>query len=297
MGGAIKTFRLTKDYGDNKGIFNVTFQIESGEVFGFLGPNGSGKTTTIRHLLGFSAPDSGMCAILGMNCRQDADVIHKHLGYLPGEMALFEEMTGIEFLRFMARMRKMDNFSKAERLLARFDLDPSGRIKKMSKGMKQKVGLVCAFMHDPQVLILDEPTSGLDPLMQDIFVQLILEEKKQGKTVLMSSHSFGEVERTCDRIGIIKQGRLIADESIHTIRQSQQKAYSITFADPNEAVHFAKDSQHILSLEGSSVQITVPGSVDPLIKRLGAYQITSFDVVHQSLEDLFKHYYGGEGDD
>ena len=202
----IEIIGLTKDYGDHKGIFDLTFTVEEGEVFGYLGPNGAGKTTTIRHLMGFLNPDKGSSKILGLDCRSERAEIMKHLGYLPGEIAFFDGMSGMEFLNFMAEMRGLTDVSLRDKLVDLFELDTKGKIRKMSKGMKQNLGIVCAFMHDPRVLILDEPTSGLDPLMQKTFANLILEEKSKGKTILMSSHSFEEVERTCDRVGIIRQG-------------------------------------------------------------------------------------------
>lgn len=188
---------ITKDYGGGHGVFDVSFAVEQGEVFGFLGPNGAGKTTTIRQLMGFLAPDSGTCTINGLDCRTQTAAIQKNMGYIPGEPALPDDIRGGEFIRFLAAYRGMRGTGRAGELCERFELDASGRIRRMSKGMKQKVAIVCALMHDPAVLILDEPTSGLDPLMQNRFIDLILEEKQRGKTVLMSSHMFEEVERTC----------------------------------------------------------------------------------------------------
>lgn len=173
----IKINNLTKDYGNGKGIFDVTFTIKKGEIFGFLGPNGAGKTTTIRHLLGFIIPKEKKCIINGLDCNKDIDLIQKKIGYIPGEINLMEEISGIQFIKFMADYRGMKNLGRANELIKRFELDSKCKIKKMSKGMKQKVGIVVAFMHDPDILILDEPTSGLDPLMQNEFVNLILEEK------------------------------------------------------------------------------------------------------------------------
>ncbi|HUM56216.1 MAG TPA: ATP-binding cassette domain-containing protein, partial [Bacillota bacterium] len=190
---------LTRDYGNYKGVFDVSFSVNESEVFGFLGPNGAGKTTTIRHLMGFLKPQKGICTIAGMDCWQDSAGIQEKLGYIPGEMEFFSDMTGREFLSFLEKYRGIKANGRKNELLERFELDAKGKLKKMSKGMKQKVGIVAAFMHDPGVLILDEPTSGLDPLMQNRFINLILEEKKRGKTILMSSHMFEEVERTCHR--------------------------------------------------------------------------------------------------
>ena len=179
---------LTRDYGLGKGIFDVSIQVEQGEVFGFLGPNGAGKTTTIRHLMGFIRPVTGSCQIGGLDCWAKRDEIQKRLGYIPGEISFFDDMTGRDFLKFMSDYRRIGKDSRMQELLERFEFDPRGRIKKMSKGMKQKLGIISAFMHDPEILILDEPTSGLDPVMQNRFIALLAEEKKKGRTILLSSH-------------------------------------------------------------------------------------------------------------
>lgn len=209
----IQIDHLLRDYGGGKGVFDVSFHVNQGESFGFLGPNGAGKTTTIRHLMGFLKPQSGSCMIDGINCWRESDKIQVRLCYIPGEISFFDDMTGTEFLRFTASYRRVGANSRQKELLDRFELDSKGKIKKMSKGMKQKLGIVTAFMHDPDILILDEPTSGLDPLMQSRFIDLVAEEKKRGKTILLSSHIFEEVERTCDRVGIIRQGKLVAMDS------------------------------------------------------------------------------------
>lgn len=230
---------ITKDYGGGHGVFDVSFAVEQGEVFGFLGPNGAGKTTTIRQLMGFLAPDSGTCTINGLDCRTQTAAIQKNMGYIPGEPALPDDMRGGEFIRFLAAYRGMRGTGRAGELCERFELDASGRIRRMSKGMKQKVAIVCALMHDPAVLILDEPTSGLDPLMQNRFIDLILEEKQRGKTVLMSSHMFEEVERTCARVGILREGRLAAVEEIGTLKARRSRTYSVTLSTPDAAAAFA----------------------------------------------------------
>lgn len=290
----IEIKNLTKAYTNQKGIFDLSLNIEKGEVFGYLGPNGSGKTTTIRHLLGFLNADKGSCSINNMDCRSDAAKIQSELGYLPGEIAFFNDMSGMQFLKFMADMRKLKDFSRAEELIQLFELDTKGRLKKMSKGMKQKIGLICAFMHDPSVLILDEPTSGLDPLMQNKFIELILEEKKRGKTILMSSHSFEEVDRTCDRVGIIKEGRLIAVESVMTLKQSQRKTYVISFDTNEMAAAFTEENFNVISIHNNVVKVVVAGNLESLISTLTKYKLTGLDVSSQSLEEVFLHYYGGE---
>ncbi|MBN2268099.1 MAG: ABC transporter ATP-binding protein [Acholeplasmataceae bacterium] len=284
---------ITKSYGPNKGVFNLSFQVNQGEVFGFIGPNGAGKTTTIRQLLGFIQPEEGSCSILGMDSRNDASMIQESLGYLPGEISFFDQMTGQSFLDLLCELRHLNDLSYRKHLVTYFDLDTNGKIRKMSKGMKQKLALVAAFMHEPQVLILDEPTSGLDPLMQSKFVELILEEKKKGKTILMSSHSFEEIERTCDRAGIIKEGVLVALEDIHHLKQSQRKAYRIRFKYENEAKAFEIEGFDSTPYNPLEYDVTISGDVNPLIKSLGKYVIESLEIKIQSLEEIFMDYYKG----
>lgn len=291
----IKVNGLTKDYGNHKGIFNLTLEINEGEVFGYLGPNGAGKTTTIRHLMGFLTPDQGSAQILGMDCRTRSAEIMKQLGYLPGEIAFFEGMSGLEFLNFMADMRGMADTTYRDQLIERFQLDHKGRIKKMSKGMKQKLGIICAFMHDPQVLILDEPTSGLDPLMQKLFADLILEEKTRGKTILMSSHSFEEIDRTCDRVGIIRQGDLVAVENIHSLKEKRRKTYLVTFDQPSTALDFAElDVYDQIQINGASARVSILGNVSSFLKALSNYTVLDLDTETGSLEDVFMQYYGND---
>jgi len=214
----IEIQNLTKDYGNSTGIFDVTLGIKKGEVFGFLGPNGAGKTTTMRHLLGFIKSDSGTCKIAGLDCWDKPQEIQKIIGYIAGEIALPEGMNGQMLCEQIAKMRGAD-IKRVKELCEYFVINPNTKIKRMSKGMKQKIALVLAFMHDPDILLLDEPTSGLDPLMQEKFVELILKEKKRGKTIMLSSHIFNEVEKTCDRVMIIKHGRIIAEIDMQGIEK------------------------------------------------------------------------------
>ena len=292
---AIALSHITKDYGGGHGVFDVSFAVEQGEVFGFLGPNGAGKTTTIRQLMGFIRPQAGTCRIGGRDCMADAAEIQAALGYIPGEIALPDEMTGEQFLRFMAAYRGMRGSSRTKALLERFELDPRGRLKKMSKGMKQKIGIVCAFMHDPAVLILDEPTSGLDPLMQNRFIDLILEEKQRGKTVLMSSHMFEEVERTCARVGILWEGRLAAVEEIGTLKARRSRTYSVTLSTPDAAAAFAAaPGLRVQAAQGCTVTVRVRDGMSALTAAMARFPVTSIDSPRQSLEDVFLHYYGKE---
>lgn len=296
MQDIIEIKNLTKDYGHHKGIFDLSFTIKQGEIFGFLGPNGAGKTTTIRNLLGFINHDGGNCTILGKNCRTEVEEIHKHIGYLPGEITLMDDMKGIEFIEFMAEMYNLKDLSKAKKLIALFDLDTKGKIKKMSKGMKQKIGIVCAFMHDPDILILDEPTSGLDPLMQNTFVELLLSEKKAGKTILMSSHMFEEVEKTCDRVAIIKDGILATIKDIHELKREQKNRYFVGFSTDKEAKRFIKENPDAQSVSDSQVIVPITSDLNALLKQLTAYDVVKIDMEILSLERLFMTYYGGKKD-
>lgn len=286
---------LSKRYGEDKGVFDLNLDIGEGEVYGYLGPNGAGKTTTIRHLMGLLNPDRGSCRIRGLDCRHEQPKIQRLLGYLPGEIAFFDDMTGSQFLRFKASMRKMQRPPREDEMLSRFQLDPSGRIRRMSKGMKQKLGLVTAFMHDPEILILDEPTSGLDPLMQAAFVQLIRDEKRQGKTILMSSHSFEEVEKTMDRVGIIRKGRLALDTDIQALREAQAQRFRVSFDSEEAAQAFMKeDGLKILAAAHAQVDVAVQGDMAPFFLTLSRHPVKSLDKIHQTLEDLFIRYFGEE---
>jgi len=205
-----------------------------------------------------------------------------------------DDMSGIQFIKFIAEIKGIKDFHRAEELISMFDLDASGRIKKMSKGMKQKIGIVCAFMHDPDILILDEPTSGLDPLMQNKFLELILAEKEKGKTIFMSSHNFEEIERTCDRTAIIREGRLVAIEDMKILSQTKQKSYIITFVTAEMASNFTKKYGEVKDIKGKQVTVSIKGNIMPLIHTLDKYEVTNLDVKTQTLEELFMHYYGGE---
>lgn len=288
----ISVDKATMTYKSGKGIFDVSFQVKEGEVFGYLGPNGAGKTTTIRLLMGFTNPDSGGCTIRGLDCRRAAPEIQKFVGYLPGEMAFFEEMTGKQFLRAMNEMRGLKNNTRTQQLLERLELDCSGRIRKMSKGMKQKLGIVAAFQHDPAVYILDEPTSGLDPLMQQVFIEMALEERDRGKTILMSSHNFEEIERTCDRAGVIREGRLAAVEDIHSLREARRRIYSVTLGSKKDVETLKASGLELRAVEETRVEVVIGSNYDDFIKALGKCRVLGLGVVSQTLEQVFMQYYG-----
>jgi len=293
---ALKVEHLTKDYGEGKGIFDVSFEIERGEVFGFLGPNGAGKTTTIRHLLGFSKPQSGKTSILGLNAWVNPKQIQRNLGYLPGEIAFPSDMKGTQFIKYIADMRGLTDMTKANKLIKQFELDCSCDLNRMSKGMKQKIGIVCAFMHNPDVLILDEPTSGLDPLMQSTFIDLIRKEKENGKSILMSSHMFEEVEGTCDRVGMIKGGKLITIVDPKDIRHGQTKTFKIEFVNHIDFDSMIKENFFILEKKSENNQITLDiddDKINELLLALSNRKVKFISEIKRTLEDYFMKYYEG----
>lgn len=310
MGGTIILEGLSKAYSPGKGIFDLSLDVRQGEIFGFLGPNGAGKTTTIRHLIGFIRPDQGSCTIEGLDCWRQASRIQKRLGYLAGEIAFFDDISAAAMIDFVAAMRGLKDKSRIKTLCQRFDLDPRGRIRKMSKGMKQKVAIVCAFMHDPDILILDEPTSGLDPLMQKVFVELLLEEKKRGKTIFMSSHIFEEVEKTCERTAIIRQGRLAGIPSLSELRERQKQVLIFTFASEGQSAAFATACTALMAASApaagmdaagppvvrsvNQVRCEARGRLREILGLAAEYEITAVENHRQSLEEMFLHYYGGE---
>lgn len=292
----IQVIDLTQVYRSGKGIFDVSFTIKEGEVFGFLGPNGAGKTTTIRNIMGFSNATKGKVLIDGLDARIHTKELQERIGYLPGEIAFFPHMTGMEFLNFMGKMRRMKDTKRRDELIRLFDLDTKGRIRRMSKGMKQKLGLVTAFMHDPEILILDEPTSGLDPYMQNVFMDLIDGERTRGKTIMMSSHLFEEVQRSCDRAGIIREGYMVTIEDIHSLMAMNKKRFRIVVEDEESRQKILASPYEVTQGSGNSLIIDQNGSYGEFFQLLSQCDISSFDVEKRTLEDIFMKYYG-EGKD
>ncbi len=295
----IEVSHLTKDYGYGRGVFDISFSVPQGEVFGYLGPNGAGKTTTIRHLMGFSTPQSGSVKIFGLDCFKDAKKIEERVGYLPGEIALPESMTGEEFLNHMAGLRKLDDMSNTERLLRLFNLDVKSKrkLKRYALGERRKLAIVTAFMHDPDLLILDEPTSGLDPIGQVEFIKFIQEEKKRGKTILLSSHIFNEVESVCDRISIIKSGHIVSTCSIDDIKHRDSKTFIVGFHDIEDYKKFLTESLNFVLKKESQLQVRIfidDQNTSNLIKTLSKYNLKYFAEDKYTLEDYFMHFYEKE---
>ncbi|MEI0494990.1 ABC transporter ATP-binding protein [Brachyspira intermedia] len=288
----IKVDNITKDYGSGRGVFDLYFEVNKGEIFGMLGPNGAGKTTTIRQLMGFIKSDKGDAKILDMNCFDKRENIESKLGYLPGEIAFMDEMKGDDFINFIAAMKSIKNKNRIKELIDIFEFDANRKINKMSKGTKQKIGIVCAFMNEPEVAILDEPTSGLDPLMQKKFIDLILEEKKKGTTIFMSSHIFEEIERTCDRTAILKDGRLIAIENMEELKSKKNKNFEVAFKTEKDAENFKNKISFTSELNNNIVKIVIANNeVNSFIKELSNYDILDINSSSQTLEELFLHFY------
>ena len=290
----IRVKNLTQDYGGRKGIFDLSFEVENGEVFGLLGPEGAGKTTVISQLLGFASASRGRCFINGKSCHTRSAEIMEFTGYLPEEISLPEDMSGLAFVRFMAEIKGIKSIERAQQVAERFELDLDERIRKMSRRTRKKVGIVCAFMHDPAVILLDEPMGGLDALMQGRLNDLILEEKGKGKTILFASHTFEEVERICDRVGMIKKGLMVNVDDIAGIRAAKKKSYIVSFATDEDAQRFAREGFEVISLSGRQITVSLKGEMMPLVKALGSYQVVGLETVAQSLEDVFIHFYGGD---
>jgi ABC-2 type transport system ATP-binding protein len=291
----IRTEELTKSYGRHRGIIDVSLEVQPGEVFGFLGPNGAGKTTTIRILLDLIRPTSGSALVFGLDPRTGGPEIRMSTGYLPGELALYEHLTGEEHLRFLAGLRGHDPRDAAG-LAERLGADLSRKIAELSKGNKQKVGLIQAFMARPRLLVLDEPTGGLDPLIQHEVHGLISEASRDGRTVFLSSHNLPEVEALCDRVGIIREGKLIAVEHVGTLKAHALRRLEIHFAGPVEASEFAvlPGVRDVVSADGV-VRCTVVGDLDAVVKSAAHHPVVNVVSHEPTLEEIFLAYYEGPG--
>lgn len=287
---------LTKFYGKYQGVIDLNFEVKEGEVFGYLGPNGAGKTTTIRSILGFIKPKKGKIFIFGKDIEKEGYKIKKKTGYIPGDLALYENLTGMEFLKYMANLRGNVNWNYVKELSERFNINLNQPIRSLSHGNKQKIGIIQAFMHKPDLLILDEPTLGLDPLMQYEFYHLISEVKREGKTVFLSSHILPEVERICDRVGIIREGKLVTVESIDTLKSHAFRELEVHFAKPVPKEAFSElPGIKDLKVEDSIIRFKVVGSLDAVIKTAAHYEIVNIISHEPSLEEIFMSFYSGEG--
>lgn len=295
----ISVQNLTKDYGLGRGVFNVNLAVQKGEVYGFLGPNGAGKSTTIRHLMGFSKPDSGRAEILGKDTFKNYYKLFENVGYLPGEVALPEGLTGYQFLKMMKDLRHIKNEKMMKSLIEKFELDPSGETKSMGTGQRRKLAIVVAFMHDPDILILDEPTSGLDPIMQEVFINFILNEKEKGKTILLSSHIFSEVDATCDEIAIIKDGKIVDKFITNDLKHNKTKVFELYFENANEITGFCNECSNKPFIEVLDADIELKmchirandDNINEVLEILSKYNIEKFIENKVSLQEYFMKFY------
>lgn len=293
MNAVIATEKLTKAYGSHRGIIDVDLQVNEGEVFGFLGPNGAGKTTTIRVLLDLIRPTGGRATVFGVDTVADPIAIHKRIGYLPGEFALYDRLTGQQTIDYFANLRGGVDRAYQQTLVERLDLDPSRRFKEYSKGNKQKVGIVVALQHRPELLILDEPTSGLDPLVQRAFFELVLEAKAAGRTVFLSSHILSEIEKTCGRVAIIRDGRLVRTDTVEALRDLAHHQVELRFTEavPTDAFASLPGVSDVVT-DGHVLRLRVTGAITPVVRAAAGFDLLDFVSREPSLEETFLAQYG-----
>jgi ABC-2 type transport system ATP-binding protein len=288
MTTVIEIQQLTKSYGSHRGIVDVDLSVMEGEAFGFLGPNGAGKTTTIRTLLDHLRPTSGRATVFGIETTADPVAIHRRLGYLPGEFVLYDKLTGGQTIEYFANLRGDVDRGYQRQLIERLDVDPSRRFREYSKGNKQKVGLVIALQHRPELLMLDEPTSGLDPLVQQEFYSVIREAKDEGRTIFMSSHILSEVERTCDRVAIIREGRLVRVDRVAALRDMAHHRVELRFAGPAPRADFeGLPGVTELHAEDGTLTMRVNGPITPVVKTAARYELVDFVSREPTLEETF----------
>jgi ABC-2 type transport system ATP-binding protein len=289
----IETEKLTKSYGSHRGIIEVDLTVEQGEVFGFLGPNGAGKTTTIRTLLDLIRPTSGLARVFGIESSADPVAIHRRVGYIPGEFTLYDRLTGGQTIEYFANLRGgVDPTYRAD-LIARLDLDPSRRYKEYSKGNKQKVGIVIALQHRPDLLVLDEPTSGLDPLVQQSFFELVQLAKAAGRTVFLSSHILSEVEKTCGRVAIIREGRIVKTDTVDALRDLAHHQVELRFTGPVPIAAFAGlPGVSDVVADDHLLRLRVSGPITPVVRAAAHYDLLDFVSREPSLEETFLAQYG-----
>jgi ABC-2 type transport system ATP-binding protein len=293
MTAIVQLEKLTKSYGAHRGIIDVDLDVEQGEVFGFLGPNGAGKTTTIRTVLDLIRPTSGRARVFGIDSSTDPVAIHRRVGYIPGEFTLYDRLTGGQTLHYFASLRGGVDRAYQASLIERFEIDPSRRFKEYSKGNKQKIGLVIALQHRPELLILDEPTSGLDPLVQQSFYALVREARGDGRTVFLSSHILSEVERTCDRVAIIRDGQLVKVDAVEALRDLAHHEVELRFADgvPADAFNGLPGVSDI-KVEDHTLRMRVFGPITPVVQAAARYELLDFVSREPTLEETFLAQYG-----
>ncbi|HEY5561501.1 MAG TPA: ABC transporter ATP-binding protein [Clostridiaceae bacterium] len=290
----IEIKNLTKTYGKSRGITDVSFNVEEGEIFGFIGPNGAGKSTTIRTLLALIKPTAGSATIFGKDCIKFAPEIAKEIGYLPSEVFYYDGMKVIDLLNYSASFYKKDCSERIKRLSTIMDLDLNKKIDDLSFGNKKKVGIVQGLLHEPKLIILDEPTSGLDPLMQQKFFELLIEENKKGATILFSSHILSEVQKLCNRVAIIKEGKIIKLEKISTLKDSNYKRFKIEIDSTIDINHFKIKGVSDLTLKDNIINFLYKGNINLIMKKISEIDIANVWIEEPNLEEIFMHYYEKE---
>lgn len=294
---AVDTRGLTKTFGSQRGIDAVDLAVEPAQIYGFLGPNGAGKSTTIRILMGLYHPSGGTARVLGHDCRSEAVAVHRRTGYLPGELALPAALTGREVLARFARVRGMTDTTYRDALVERFGAELDRPIRTLSKGNRQKIGLVATFMHRPELLVLDEPTSGLDPLLQEEFSDLLHETVDDGRTVLLSSHDLAEVQRVVHRLSIIKEGRIVVDGTVDELRAHAPRTFEVTFGRPVAADRFdGLEGVQATGLAPNRFRLFVSGPIAPCLKAVAALDPTDIEARPVDLDELFLSYYRDAGE-
>jgi ABC-2 type transport system ATP-binding protein len=289
----IQIEKLTKSYGAHRGITDIDLEVNEGEAFGFLGPNGAGKTTTIRTLLDHIRPTSGRALVFGIQTNVDPVAIHRRVGYLPGEFALYDKLTGGQTIEYFANLRGGVDTPYQADLVKRLDVDTSRKFKEYSKGNKQKIGLIVALQHRPDLLILDEPTSGLDPLVQQTFYEIIREAKAEGRTIFLSSHILSEVEKTCDRVAIIREGRLVQVDRVEALRDLSHHQVELRFAgDVPVGAFAALPGVSDVTTEGNLLRMRVSGPITAVVREAANHELLDFVSREPSLEETFLAQYG-----
>ncbi|POZ57118.1 ABC transporter ATP-binding protein NatA [Lysinibacillus sphaericus] len=290
----IEIKNLTKTYGKARGISDVSFNVEQGEIFGFIGPNGAGKSTTIRTLLSLIYPTSGSATIFGKDCIQFAPEIKKEIGYLPSEIFYYDNMKVKDLLKYSASFYKKDCSKRMKELAKMMDLDLNKKIDDLSLGNKKKVGIVQGLLHEPKLIILDEPTSGLDPLMQQKFFELLEEENKKGATILFSSHILSEVQRLCNRVAIIKEGKIVTVEKISTLQENNYKKFKIETNSPLDKDYFQIEGVNKLNVHNNVTSFLFKGNINTVMKKIAEIEIANLWIEEPDLEEIFIHYYEKE---
>ncbi|NCQ53980.1 hypothetical protein COV88_02575 [Candidatus Saccharibacteria bacterium CG11_big_fil_rev_8_21_14_0_20_41_19] len=289
MANIIQVKDLKKYFGKLHAVDGIDFNVEKGEVFGFLGPNGAGKSTTIRCMMGFNRPTSGSIKVFGYDMSKDSDIAKQHIGYLPGNVKLYDKWTGWDHIRFFENVRGKS--VNVDSLIERFDFNPNAKFRHLSSGNKQKLGLILALMNEPELLVMDEPTVGLDPLLQYEIHKVLLEMRDRGTTILISSHNLPEVERLCNRVAIIKEGKLVAVESIKELADKKMHKIEVHFNDKFKPSDFQVEGVETVEQVANGLLITAGGNLNPLLRALAKHNVVDFEITHASLEDVFMKFY------